>query len=80
MSDQDLAESLCCVCAWDHQQLNEFLPISKGPRFPVRGGLGTCVVSKLQVAVVLVQEGQSSQGFCILAYSPGVGLHIQIGN
>lgn len=27
-----------------------------------------------------MQEEQHSQGFCNLAYSPGVGLHIQIGN
>lgn len=42
LSDQDSAESPCCVCAGDHQQLNELLPINKSPRFPVRGGLGTC--------------------------------------
>lgn len=27
-----------------------------------------------------MQDGQHSQGFCILAHSPGVGLHIQLGN
>lgn len=61
LSDQDLAESRCCVCAWDH--LNEFLPISKGLRFPARGGLGACWPQSWRLLWFWCKRGNLPRGF-----------------